>query len=192
MSHLGGSAGITHTDEGALRTLIDFMDIPTSHPGTFVDVGCGPGGQVILAASLGLDSVGIDGDPNVQFLWDETGQPERFIRHDFNEDPGELAARHWTIGWSNAFAEHVEEQYVSNFMRVLSHCDVVCFMAGGSKYSDRRYHHHVNCKDDDYWIPMFESYGLTYNSELTEEVRAKSTMARDFIRDDGLCFWRKP
>ena len=42
--HLGGHAGITHTDQGVLKFFQENHNIKS-----ILDVGCGPGGQVFEA-----------------------------------------------------------------------------------------------------------------------------------------------
>ena len=53
-AHLGGHQGKTHTDEGTLRWAIDKLGVQS-----MLDVGCGPGGMVELANSLGVDAYGV-------------------------------------------------------------------------------------------------------------------------------------
>ena len=54
--HLGGHQGKTHTDEGTLNWAIHYLDVKS-----MLDIGCGPGGMVELANSMGVDAFGVDG-----------------------------------------------------------------------------------------------------------------------------------
>lgn len=62
-SHLGGHLYRTWTDEKTLKYLIEKYEVKS-----MVDVGCGPGGQVDLAESFGVKSIGIDGDINLKIF----------------------------------------------------------------------------------------------------------------------------
>ena len=55
--HLGGHAGKTWIDEGALSYLSNTLSIKT-----MVDIGCGPAGMKDIAKKLGIDWTGVDGD----------------------------------------------------------------------------------------------------------------------------------
>mgnify|MGYP003347574177 FL=1 len=76
-SHLGGHLNKTHNDRGTLTFLINEYKIKS-----FLDIGCGPGGMVALANMRGLDSVGIDGD------WEVEKEKDALILiHDFTTGP---------------------------------------------------------------------------------------------------------
>ncbi len=91
------------------------------------------------------------------------------------------------LGYSVEFLEHVEEQYMDNYMYVFCGCKyVVCTAAPPGK----RGHHHVNCQDTQYWIDIFAYYGFDYNEEETEYIRRKSSMTREFMRSYGMFFTR--
>ena len=55
--HLGGHAGYTHLDEGALDFVKDILQVKS-----MLDIGCGPGGMVELANQKDINAIGIDGD----------------------------------------------------------------------------------------------------------------------------------
>lgn len=58
--HLGGHFGNVNKDPSTLRFLAERYGIRT-----MIDVGCGPGGMLDEAEALGIDAVGVDGDPFV-------------------------------------------------------------------------------------------------------------------------------
>ena len=49
-------------------------------------------------------------------------------------------------------------------------------------------HHHVNCREESYWIDVFKNYGLRYNEELTNEFKSLSQMRKNFFKRAGMVF----
>ena len=49
-------------------------------------------------------------------------------------------------------------------------------------------YHHVNCREESYWIEVFTHHGFEHDAELTQQLRAASSMRRDFVRHTGLYF----
>ena len=140
-----------------------------------VDIGCGPGGMEKLALARNVFWQGIDGDPKMA--------RDSVITHDFSLAP--LIIPTFDIGWSVEFVEHVEEQYVSNFMQAFHSCRHVFVTHAPPKKAG---HHHVNCQPADYWIDIFQNWGFAFMEEHTQTARSKSTMARNFSRENGLIF----
>jgi hypothetical protein len=177
MGHLGGHLNRTWVDEGALKFLVDQF-----HISSMIDVGCGPAGMKVMAESLNIKWVGIDGDPEVK--------QDGVITHDFNNGTVEgLGA--FDLGWSVEFLEHVYEEYQPHYMNIFSKCNVVLCTAalpgsGG--------HHHVNEQELDYWVRAFSKYGLSYDEDTTQEIIKKSTMRQkkgtSFMQRSGMFFRR--
>lgn len=174
--HLGGHQGVSHVDEGTLDYLHELFDIKT-----MVDIGQGPGAMVQLARSKGIDAKGIDGDPTVNCD----------IRHDYSKAPLVLDQQ-VDLAWSCEFLEHVDEQYVENFMRTFQSAKYA--MVTAAKPGEPG-HHHVNCKPATYWISVFAAFGFVFDLLTTLQIRAeKTTMNTDrdikkqFVRRNGLFF----
>lgn len=176
--HLGGHNGLTHLDHGALDWLIEKFE-----PRFYLDIGCGPGGMVELAESKGLQVQGIDGDHTI-----ERYSPERFIIHDFTKGPAELDQQ-YDLGWSCEFVEHVYEKFQPNYMAAFQQCRRVAMTYAPPGHTG---YHHVNLKDEKYWIDTFEKYGFVYDLELTKQLREHSTMGakkkHQFVKNRGLIF----
>ena len=178
--HLGGHNNKTHVDEGALKWAISTFRVKT-----FLDIGCGPGGMVELAASYGLSAVGIDGDHTVQ-----RNPRLKFILHDFTKGP----VKHKTtfdLGWSVEFVEHVYEEYIPNYVQSMQKCKNLILTYAPPGWPG---HHHVNCQEEKYWIEKMQSYGFVYNKSLTDQLRSQSTMnlpkkpKKAFVKNRGLYF----
>ena len=185
--HLGGHMNKTHMDYGSVRYMYENCGCRS-----FIDVGCGPGGQLMVAHHEGYNlRVGIDGDFT---LFPETDQfgfvpdyPHAVLIHDFCNGPTPNATGPTTfdLGWSVEFVEHVEEKYMPNYMSTLARCKYVIMTHAVSGQAG---HHHVNCQPAEYWIDKFAKYGLVYDEDLTKTIREVSTMAKPFIKRTGLVF----
>ena len=171
-THLGGHMGRCHTDEGALKWLQEGLRLKT-----MIDVGCGTGGQVGVAINLGFDNaMGIDGDGTIE-------RDNSFCCHDYTTGP--LRPDACDLAWCVEFVEHVEEQFIDNYMATIESAKYLVMthaLPGAPGY------HHVNCQDREYWIEKLAGYGFVFESDLTVGVRKHSTMERDFMRNTGLVF----
>lgn len=180
--HLGGHAGKTHMDNGAIEWIISRFN-----PKTFLDIGCGPGDLVKYTESLGLESLGIDGDHTLKRY-----NPNNFIIHDYTIGKCELD-RIYDFGWSCEFVEHVYEEFLPNYMHTFQKCKIVMATYAPPGWKG---HHHVNCREENYWIQKFSEYDFTYEENLTKELRLNSTMntrngksqRKSFVKNRGLIF----
>ena len=173
--HLGGHENETHLDEGALEVMINKFGVKS-----YVDVGCGPGGMVELAASKGLKVLGVDGDFTI------TRTPaENFVIHDYTTGPAPVEGL-WDMAWSCEFLEHVEERYMDNYMDTFMKCKRIVVTHA---FPGQGGHHHVNEQDTNYWFQKFSSRGVLFDMKTTDEVRKASTMIQRYIRTSGLVFF---
>jgi len=170
--HLGGHKGRTHVDEGVLEYF------KTQHGcQTLVDIGCGPGGQILAAQRLGYKTLGIDGDYTLTYTTE-------VLIHDYTSSSLKLA-NPYDLGWCVEFLEHVEEQFIPNYMETMKSCKwlVVTHALPGKPG-----HHHVNCQEHYYWIDNFAKFNFVFDQIVTDDVRKYSTMQRNFIRENALVF----
>jgi hypothetical protein len=176
--HLGGHLNKVHTDRGTLKYLKQKYDIQS-----MIDVGCGPGDMVQIANDFGIDTIGIDGDFTLKYPKE---LKEKIIVHDFCTGPASID-NEYDLCWSVEFLEHVEEKYVPNFMETFAKCNyVICTAAPPGQAG----HHHVNCRELDYWKEVFIQYDLEYDEEETTEIKKHSNMVKPFIVRNGM-FFRK-
>jgi hypothetical protein len=172
--HLGGHEGLTQFDEGTFDYLVGHFGVKS-----FLDVGCGPGGMVCYALARGLTARGIEGDPHY-------ARGSLFtIEHDFSMGP--FNAGDYDLGWAVEFVEHVEQQYVPNFMATFMNCRHVFITAA---VPGQPGYHHVNCQWSDYWIARFAEAGFEHDVEATVGVREHSNMQSRFTQQTGLVFTR--
>ena len=176
-THLGGHFNVTHLDNGVLEWSKENLSVKS-----MLDIGCGPGGMVELALSKNIDAIGIDGDHTVNRF-----DKDRFIIQDFTKGPA-IINRIFDLAWSVEFVEHVEEKYVPNYMKAFSQCKYV-IMSFAPKGAPG--YHHVNCRDNQYWIDVFTENEFRFDHNLTLIMKSKSSMKRNFLRNNGLVFVNK-
>ena len=173
--HLGGHMNRVHTDVEILRYLIGKYKLKS-----FVDIGCGPGDMVGVAKDLGFESAfGIDGDFTLNFKYDV--RVHDYCTGPYHVDPTDL-------GWSVEFLEHVDEQFQSNYMATFSACKyVICTAAPPGATG----HHHVNCRDQQYWVEVFSTHGFDLSVSETEYIRANTSMTSHFMKKTGMFFIKR-
>lgn len=150
-------------------------------------VGCGLGYDVEYFSKKGCCAVGIDGSPSAVR---DNRMPANVIRHDYCEGPLVLAEP-VDLVWSAEFVEHVEEQYLGNFLATFSAARM--YLALTFARPGQGGHHHVNEQEAEYWIDRLASTGLSYSSELTLRTRSllpQSGLYGMQFRDKGLVFSR--
>jgi hypothetical protein len=52
-------------------------------------------------------------------------------------------------------------------------------------------HHHVNCRDEAYWVGVFDENGFDHLPEESEYIRSNSGMTKPFIQRTGMLFERR-
>jgi SAM-dependent methyltransferase len=136
------------------------------------DVGCGEGHAMREFEALGCISSGIDG---LQENVDVCGSLA--IVHDLTDSPF-ILPQPVDLIWCCELVEHVDEQYVGNVIKTLAQGTYVA-MTHAVPTQDG--YHHVNCKDDQYWISALCSAGYEYLESDTQESRK---LARQITRLD--------
>lgn len=180
--HLGGylTGGDPATQFPALwNWLVDVKGVRS-----VIDIGCGDGQAVRHFNGRGyFMATGVDGVP----------QPElsEFILHDYTTGPLALfptSGRPFDLCWSCEFVEHVEEQYVSNFLTTFR-CANLLLMTHATPGQPG--YHHVNCQSREYWIERMQSIGFELDEQLTVRCRILAAKTdhdwNQFVRS-GLAF----
>jgi SAM-dependent methyltransferase len=172
-NHLGGHFGFTAMVVKTFDYIREKYNIRS-----MLDIGCGPAGMVEYANYKGVYAIGVDGDPDL-------GEKPYTIIHDFTTGQLELDET-FELVYSTEFVEHVDEQYVDNFMKLFQKGYYVFMSAAPPGQGG---HHHVNCKNKDYWIKKFEQYNFEYLPEESEEI--SKTSNDDLVRKNSMFFRNK-
>ncbi len=175
--HVGGHYGFTHLDEGAL----DFM-VQTFNVKSMIDIGCGPGGMVQLAQSKGLRVLGVDGDDTI-----ERAPALPILIHDYAKGPLRVSEQ-YDMAWCVEFVEHVDHEYMPNFIATFQCCSVVLMTYAPPGQIG---HHHVNCMPFEYWLGVMHFAGFEPLLDATQSLRQKSTMRDIFMKNTGTIFAKR-
>ena len=87
---------------------------------------------------------------------------------DFNDGPF-IPSKTYDLVWSCEFVEHVEKEYIDNFLKTFSYANKYIMMT----YAEpgQRGWHHVNCRRKKYWVKKLSSIGFRVEPRLTETSR---------------------
>lgn len=154
-----------------------------------IDIGCGDG--VALDHFLGLNCavLGVEGTPQ---------EHPSVVQHDYTlgayEPPPPLRRKFeddgWDLAWCCEFVEHVEEQYVSNFLQTFRSARLLLMTHADPGQPG---YHHVTLKPRDFWVRQLASAGFVLDAGLTETTRALAglnpSVYNHYLRS-GLAFRR--
>ena len=167
--HLGGFRSGPNGDEGTYDIPVWEMLYNTYKPTSVIDVGCGEGHCLKYFKNLGVEKIlGVDG---TRAALEHSPIPDDIMIVDFYR--GQFAPNDvFDLCWSCEFLEHVHEEYIKNYFSIFLKSKYVAMThavvgQGG--------HHHVNCKNEDYWIPLFVNNNFTYLENESHQLRAVST-----------------
>jgi SAM-dependent methyltransferase len=170
--HLGGHYNETHLDNGVLDYMIKKYKIES-----YLDVGCGPGGMLELAASKGLRVLGVDGDFTLT-------HSNPVIIHDYTTGPAPIEGE-FDLCWSCEFLEHVDAKYIPNFMNSFQKAK---YVIATHALPGQGGHHHVNEQLYGYWVDTFANYGFKFSAVESLSLREASTMPAAHFKRSGLFF----
>lgn len=139
-------------------------------PRSVIDIGCGYGDTLEWFEKFLIHSIGIDGDPNCVA---SARIPGHVFLHDFTIGPPPDSiikpGDYFDLAWSAEFLEHVEEQFMPNYMAIFRRCKYAVITHAEPGQNG---HHHVNCQDDDYWVQAFANAGFRINVAETALLRS--------------------
>lgn len=149
-----------------------------------LDVGCGEGHALAEFQRLGCRTIGIDG-----LAENIAACPGKAIVHDIITGPY-LLDEPVDLVWCCELVEHIEEKYLSNLLTTIAQGR--CIAMTHAVVNQRGYHH-VNCRDDAYWITALDTYGYSVLNTDTAYARQlfKINEKYDYWGQSGLIFVRR-
>ena len=176
--HLGGC--IVNGSVGDINTwcpcLWDRL-VELTNAKSMVDVGCGVGYSMKYFSDKGLSVVGVDG---LDEVLQHSPIPDRIVIHDYTKGPYTLQDN-VDLAWSCEFVEHIEEQFMENFMNTFDRCGYVAMTHANP---DQDGYHHVNCQPPEYWIAAFSNRGFRY-------MESETKMLKDSMAEESYGWWVK-
>lgn len=162
-NHLGGCYN-KDIDNGSYVPIVWDAIIKKYNIKSVIDIGCGYAQSLKYFLDNGINGIGIEG-------WDEaineTYCKGKIVKHDYTlgEYIPELC---FDLGWSCEFVEHIESQYINNFIATFKRCKYVAMTHAIIGQSG---HHHVNCQNSGYWIEKITKNNFKYLKEDSIEFR---------------------
>lgn len=176
--HLGGN--IAGGDPRTLSTGVWELLLDRLRPRSVIDVGCGEGHALDWFRLRGLETFGVDGLPaNIA----RVQHPAAL--HDLTQGP-HLGSLRFDLCWCCELVEHVEERFVMNVVKTFRLARTVAMTAAPPGQTG---HHHVNCRDEGYWIRLMEQSGFNLLPGLTHDCRKAA--GDTYFKTSGLVFARK-
>jgi len=128
-----------------------------------IDIGCAEGHVLNFFKFFGCRVHGVDG---CQYAYENSMVKDDMVLHDYRNG-SYIPNDTYELGWSSDFVEHVDSQFVSNYMETFNKCSKYVFLTFGPLGC--RGYHHVNCNNLPYWIDLFAAISFKPNYELTEQ-----------------------
>lgn len=178
--HLGGY--ITNGDQKSFDPKLWLWLINKMQVRSLLDIGCGQGIMMDFFNRKDCLVFGIDGSKSAA---DNNLVPGHIILHDYITGPYK-PAKSFDLVFSEEFVEHVEEKYSPNFLETFTASKkfliITHALVGQTGW------HHVNCKDDKYWIKKIEPLGFLYSPIMTKKIKTLSAGMNNYIYRSGLFF----
>lgn len=147
-----------------------------------IDVGCGEGHSTRWFQSMGCTVLGVEGGAKAHA---EASLHAPTLLHDYTTGPCPIEDQ-YDLAWCCEFVEHLEEQFLENFLKTFDHADTILMthaVIGQPGF------HHVNCQPMEYWRDRIEPRGYRLNMPLSLVLRGLTKAAN--VRNTLLCFERE-
>lgn len=150
-----------------------------------IDIGAGYGHNLKWFSDWGLCNVkGVEG---MREYVDKFLIPGAAIEHDFTKGPAPIA-QPFDLAISTEFVEHVEEQFIPNYMPAFQLAKIAMITHAEPGQAG---HHHVNCKGDNYWVKVFSQYGFEHAPDETALLRRTDRWRSGWGRRSMMVFLRQ-
>jgi SAM-dependent methyltransferase len=130
-----------------------------------LDVGAGAGWSTKWFVDRGIYTLGVEG-------WVEALQQSQcranIVQHDYTVAPF-IPSMLLDLAWCAGFVEHIDEEFIPNFMASFCACKYVCLIHAEPGQAG---HHHVNCRTTDYWVRKMSDFGFDHDAEETAYLRS--------------------
>lgn len=128
-----------------------------------VDLGCGRGFSTNYFLERGAEVLCVEGSHDA--VKNSLLPKDVVVEHDFTRGPWWPEGT-WDAVWCVEFVEHIQRQFIRNYLPVFRRAALV-FVSFGISGG----HHHVEVKEEWWWKSRFTAAGLEFSEDLTARVR---------------------
>jgi SAM-dependent methyltransferase len=146
-----------------------------------LDVGAGEGHAARWFAARGCKTTAVEGEARAVEVLRLRGIDT--LQADFEAGPVTVPPH--DLAWCCEVVEHVSEEKLPNLLAALRSCRRVAMTHA---LPGQAGHHHVNCRDADYWIATMDREGFRYEREESERLR--SLTGAQWVRQSLMVFER--
>lgn len=149
-----------------------------------LDVGCALGFNACWFLDRGYDVEGVEGFPS--YVRDNLLPKERLHQHDYTKGPF-VPAREFDLTLCTEFVEHVEQEFIGNFVTTFRWCRYVLMthaLPGQGGY------HHVTERFPDFWEKVMVDAGFKLLLEDTNLLRSTYLPRENYGRNTLMLFQR--
>jgi len=134
-------------------------------PGSVIDFGCAIGTYLERFKEHGVTIHGVEG--NSAAFRHAVVPNARLEQHDLRQpyEPND----YYDLVLSVEVAEHIPERYARTFVNTLAKSGEVVLLTAAPPGQGGK--HHVNEKPPEYWIQLFDDYGMEYDQETTSRLK---------------------
>jgi SAM-dependent methyltransferase len=130
-----------------------------------LDVGAGAGWSTKWFVERGIYTLGVEG---WQDALEKSQCRANIVEHDYTAAPF-IPSMLLDLAWCAGFIEHIQEEFIPNFMASFQACQYVCLTHAEPGQPG---YHHVNCQRTEYWIKKMNEFGFDYDAAETERLRS--------------------
>lgn len=177
-AHLGGN--VVGGDPYSLCPNMWEWVIKKYNVSSVLDVGCGEGEALEYFKKKNIRVFGVDGlKENIDKLKEKNIDCYQL---DLTKEHY-VSDKKFDIIWCCELVEHVEEKFINNILNTFLNGKVVLMTHALPR---QRGYHHVNCKNDEYWIGVMENKGFEYLKE--ESIYSRLLAENTHWNKSGLIF----
>jgi hypothetical protein len=163
-AHLGG-APLDAPDTATFLPDVWSYLIDKYHIQSVLDVGAGAGWSTKWFADQGLYTLGVEGWKEAL---DKSQCRPNIVEHDYTVAPF-IPSMLLDLAWCAGFVEHIEQEFIPNFMASFRACRYVCLIHAEPGQTG---HHHVNCQPTEYWIRIMNEFRFDFDAAETAHLRS--------------------
>jgi SAM-dependent methyltransferase len=130
-----------------------------------LDVGAGAGWSTKWFANRGIYTLGVEG---CREALEKSQCRANIVEHDYSAAPF-VPSMLLDLAWCAGFVEHIEEEFIPNFMASFRACQYVCLTHAEPGQPG---YHHVNCQPTEYWINKMNEFGFDHDAAETARLRS--------------------